>query len=132
MFATTEQATIKQASDSDVSIENNADSESDLYGINQDVLQMKVEDGFKEQDEASRIQEEYSMEYLSKCRQLLMDKVNMYRRQLQHECSNHKKLVSTEERIESIRRFYTNIALAPNRTTRIKKAALSSTHTAKE
>lgn len=61
-----------------------------------------------------------------------MDKVDKYQKELQQERMKHKKLVvSTEERIERIC-TYTNIALAPNRTGRIVKAALCSTHTAKE
>ena len=98
------------------------------------VLEMQIEDGFKEQDEATcSCAEQYSSDYLQRCRQQLMDKVRAYRVELERERLEKKKLIlETEERIQSIRTFYTNIALAPTRTGRIAKAALSSTHTAKQ
>ena len=106
----------------------------DVYGIDTTVLEMQIEDGFKEQDESTGSNtEEYSPEYLQRCRQQLMDKVRAYREELERERFEKKKLIlETEERIQNIRTFYTNIALVPSRTGRIAKAALSSTHTAKE
>lgn len=108
--------------------------QDDVYGVDTTVLEMQIEDGFKEQDEATcSCAEQYSPEYLERCRQQLMDKVRAYRVELERERLEKKKLMlETEERIQSIRTFYTNIALAPTRTGRIAKAALSSTHTAKE
>ena len=92
---------------------------------------MQIEDGFKEQDGATcSCAQQYSPENLQGCRQQLMDKVRAYRVELERERLEKKKLMlEKEERIQSIQ---TNIALAPTRTGRIAKAALSSTHTAKE
>lgn len=108
--------------------------EDDMYGVDTTVLEMQIEDGFKELDEsAGSCAEEYSRLYLLRCHQQLMDKVRAYREELERERLEKKKLIlKTEERIQNIRTFYTNIALAPTRTGRIAKAALSSTHTAKE
>ena len=108
--------------------------EDDMYGVDKTVLMMQIEDGFKEQDEATTLcEEQYSPEYLQRCRQQLMDKVRAYRVELERERLEKKRLMlETEKRIQNIRTFYTNIALAPTYTGRIAKAALSSTHTAKE
>lgn len=107
-----------------------------MYGLDTEVLKMQIEDTFKDMEEAPEISgthSEYSAECLIKCRKLLMEKVSAYRKELQHERLEKKKiLLETEERIQSIRTFYTNIAIAPTRTGRIAKAALSSTHTAQQ
>ena len=108
--------------------------DDNVYGVDTTVLEMQIEDGFKEKDESTgSCTEEYSSEYLQRCCQQLMDKVRAYREELEWERLEKKRLIlETEERIQNIRIFYTNIALAPTRTGRIAKAALSSTHTAKE
>ena len=75
------------------------------YGVDTDVVEMRVEDGLKE----LTCMDEYSYEYLSKCRQILMNKV---REKLEQEKYEKKQ----EVWIQSIRSFYTNIAIAPSRT----------------
>ena len=133
------QSSVDVKSDDDVGHDAGTSSDGilkddDVYGVDTTVLEMQIEDGFKEQDEVTgSCTEQYSPEYLQRCRQQLMDKVRAYWEELERERLEKKKLMlETEEQIQNIRTFYTNIALAPTRTGRIAKAALSSTHTAKE
>ena len=63
-----------------------------MYGVDTTVLEMQIEDGFKDQDEATcSCTEQYSPEYLQRCCQQLMDKVTAYWVELERERLQNKK-----------------------------------------
>lgn len=107
---------------------------NDEYGVDSAVMEMYIEDSFKEQDlRDGTCMKEYSTNYLLKCREELMSKVDAYQRELAHERLEKKKIIaSTEEKIQSIQNFYKKMILVPSRTGTIIKKSISSTHTAKQ
>ena len=113
---------------------NEYSSVNDEYGVDSAVVQMRIEDNFKEQDYHDQTcTDDYSKHYLTKCREVLMCKVEAYQQELARERLEKKKLLaSTEEKIQSIQEFYKKMILVPNRTGTIARKALSSTHTAKQ
>ena len=112
---------------------NDQDDDDDC-GVDTNVLEMRIEDGIKEQDFINETcMDEYSYECLLNCRHVLMNKVTFYRKKLEQEKFEKKKVImKCEDSVQNIRSFYTNIALAPTRAEKIARAALSSTHTAKQ
>ena len=106
----------------------------DDYGVDSAVMEMRIEDDFKEQDiHDETCTDEYLNEYLIKCRQVLMCKVDAYQQELAHERLERKKLLfRTEEKIQNIQEFYRKMVLVPNCAGTILKKSLSSTRRAQQ
>lgn len=107
---------------------------NDEYGFDSAVIKMRIEDDFKEQDiRDGTCTDEYSKDYLIRCREILMSKVSAYQRELAQERLEKKRLVyATEEKIQNIQNFYKKMILVPSRAGTIFKKSISSTHTAQQ